>query len=149
MKTFSEMKKYLQDQLTEETVEFDLDGKTETEIQEFLELVGIDFELVDGIFYLDEENMEDDGESIEIEDLQETSAKRKIVIRQGRKKIIFKCGPGKKKVGRTCVVQKSSNLMKMKMRAKRSAKKARTKRPAANRKIKISMKRRSNMGLRK
>lgn len=140
MKSYWQMKAYLQEQLSEETIMFDLEGKTEEEIRDFLETMGIDYSVEDGIFYV-----EDDEEE---EEIQEESARRKIVIRKGRKKIIFKCGPGKKKVGKmTCAVRKSSDLMKMKLRAKRSARKSKTKRTAANRKRKVSNTRRSTMGL--
>lgn len=137
------MKQYLSEQLTEQVITFELDGKSETEVRDFLDSMGLSYTLEDGIFYV-----EDEGDEEEKEELEEASAKRKIVIRKGAKKIIFKCGPGKKKVGKmTCVVRKSSELMKMKRRAIRSAKKSRSKRSQANRKRKRSNIKRSTMGL--
>jgi hypothetical protein len=75
-------------------------------------------------------------------DLMEASAKRKVVIRKGKRRIIFKCAPGQKKIGRRCAKRSSRDLMKMKRRARRAARKARRKRSQANRRRKISMKRR-------
>jgi hypothetical protein len=73
----------------------------------------------------------------------EAVAKRKMVIRKGKRKIIFKCAPGLKKIGkRRCVKRPSRELAKMKRRARRAARKARKKRMQANRKRKISMRRR-------
>jgi|LauGreDrversion4_2_1035121.scaffolds.fasta_scaffold21735_2 hypothetical protein len=76
-------------------------------------------------------------------DLIEASAKRKVVIRRGKRKVIFKCAPGQKKVGpRRCVKRPSRDLMKMKRRARRAARKARRKRSQANRRRKISLRKR-------
>jgi len=77
------------------------------------------------------------------EELLEGSAKRKVVVRRGRRKIIFQCGPGQKKVGpRRCVKRPSRDLMKMKRRARRAARKARRKRSQANRRRKVSLRKR-------
>lgn len=139
MKSYWEMKRYLKEETEEQTIEFDLDGKSEEEIKAFLDSQGIQYTMEDGYFYIDDADTEDD--------LQEASAKRKIVIRKGMKKIIFKCGPGKKKVGRNCMIRKSSELAKIKRRARRSAIKSKSKRGAASRKRTRSNKRRSTMGL--
>lgn len=137
------MKQYLSERLTEQVITFELDGKSEKEVRDFLDFMELSYTFDDGIFYV-----EDEGDEEEKEELEEASAKRKIVIRKGAKKIIFKCGPGKKKVGKmTCVVRKSSELIKMKRRAIRSAKKSRSKRSQANRKRKRSNVKRSMMGL--
>lgn len=75
-------------------------------------------------------------------DLIEATAKRKVVIRKGKRKVIFKCAPGQKKIGRRCAKRSSRDLMKMKRRARRAARKARRKRSQANRRRKMSLKRR-------
>lgn len=75
-------------------------------------------------------------------DLLEASAKRKVVVRRGRRKIIFQCPPGQKKIKRRCVKRPSRELMKMKRRARRAARKARRKRSQANRRRKISLRKR-------
>lgn len=74
--------------------------------------------------------------------LNEGVAKRKQVVRKGKRRVIFKCKPGEKKVRRSCVKRSTSELSKMKRRAKRSARKAKSKRSRANRRRKLSMKRR-------
>lgn len=76
--------------------------------------------------------------------LDEGVAQRKIVIRGGKRKIIFRCKPGEKKINRRCARRKSSDLAKMKRRAKRSARKSKSKRGRTLRKRRISMKRRKN-----
>jgi hypothetical protein len=76
------------------------------------------------------------------ESLNEGIAKRKQVVRKGKRRIIFKCKPGEKKVRRSCIKRSTSELSKMKRRAKRSARKAKSKRSRANRRRKLSMKRR-------
>lgn len=72
----------------------------------------------------------------------EATAKRKIVVRKGKRKIIFQCPPGQKKIGRRCQKRPTRDLMKLKRRAKRAARKSRRKRSQANRKRKMSLKRR-------
>lgn len=75
-------------------------------------------------------------------ELLEASAKRKIVVRRGKRKVIFKCAPGQKKIGRRCAKRPSRDLMKMKRRARRAARKSKRKRSQANRRRKISLRRR-------
>jgi hypothetical protein len=75
--------------------------------------------------------------------LNEGIPKRTLVIRKGKRKILFKCGPGQMKVGRSCRRRPTSQLNKMKRRAKISARKARKRRQIAGRKRKISMRRRA------
>jgi hypothetical protein len=75
-------------------------------------------------------------------EILEANAKRKIVIRKGKRKIIFRCKPGQKKVGRRCVTRPTKELMKLKRRARRAARKSRSKKAQANRKRKISLRRR-------
>lgn len=77
--------------------------------------------------------------------LLEGPAKRKMVIRGGKRKIIFKCGPGQMKVGKSCRRRPAGLLNKMKRRAKITARKSRKKRRMSVRKRKISMRRRAMM----
>lgn len=77
--------------------------------------------------------------------LLEGPAKRKMVIRGGKRKIIFKCGPGQMKVGKSCRRRPAGLLNKMKRRAKITARKSRKKRRMSARKRKISMRRRAMM----
>jgi hypothetical protein len=124
---------------------------------------GIEWEEKDGIIYIldpveeaditvevEEETEDLDEEfSVESEMLNEVAAKRKIVVRKGKKRIIFKCAPGfKKKGARTCVKRPASNLRKMKLTAKRAARKARGKKASARRKRKLSLRKRLTFGLR-
>ena len=75
--------------------------------------------------------------------LSEAAAKRKVVVRRGKRSVIYKCMPGQHKVSRTrCAKTSSAALMKMKRRAKRSARKSKRKRSQANRRRKISLRRR-------
>lgn len=142
MKSFWDFKSYLKEQTDDGVIEFVLDDKTKEEVIAFLAKYDIEYvEGEDGIIYV----AGDDDEKEE--PLDEASATRKIVIRKGRKKIIFKCGPGKKKVGKTCIVRKSSELMRMKRRAIKSARKSRSKRSQSNRLRKRSNTKRSTMGL--
>lgn len=77
--------------------------------------------------------------------LTEASAIRKVVVRKGRRMIIFKCRPGQKKVKRQCVRRPGAELAKMKRRARMSARKSKGKRSSTNRKRKLSMKRRKGI----
>ena len=89
--------------------------------------------------------MEQPSEKYTIADLMEALAKRKVVIRGGKKKVLFRCKPGEKKVGRTCRRIPSSQLTKLKRRARLAARKARTKRVRAQRRRNISLRRRRNI----
>jgi len=75
--------------------------------------------------------------------LTEGTAKRTVAVRGGKRKIIFKCQPGQMKVGRTCRRRPTSQLVKMKRRARITARKSKRKRKLANRKRKISLRRRA------
>lgn len=75
--------------------------------------------------------------------IDEGVAKRSVVVRKGKRKILFRCGPGQMKVGRTCRRRPSAQLNKMKRRAKITARKSRKKRRIAVRKRNISMRRRA------
>lgn len=76
--------------------------------------------------------------------LSEGAAKRKIVIRKGKRKVIFQCPPGQKKIQRRCIRRPAKDIQKLRRRAKRAARKSRSKRRSSIRKRKISMKRRKS-----
>lgn len=78
--------------------------------------------------------------------LDEGVAQRKIVIRGGKRKVIFRCKPGEKKIGRRCARRKSSDLAKMRRRARRAARKSKAKRGRALRKRRLSLRRRKTIG---
>ena len=99
-------------------------------------------EIFDSFDELIEELSEYELENSSATELLEASAKRKVVVRKGKRKVIFKCPPGQKKIGRRCARRSSRDLMKMKRRARRAARKARRKRSQANRRRKISLRRR-------
>jgi hypothetical protein len=129
--------------LDEEGVEWEEKEDGTIEILDPVEQADIEVEI--------EAEEDDIEESVEIdtEMLGEAAARRKIVVRKGKKKIIFKCGPGMMKRGpRLCVRRPGSQLRKMKLKAKRSARKGRSKRNVAKRRRKISMRKRLSFGLR-
>ena len=78
--------------------------------------------------------------------LDEGVAQRKVVVRNGKRKVIFRCNPGEKKIGRRCARRKSSELAKMRRRARRAARKSKSKRGRALRKRRISLRRRKTLG---
>lgn len=149
-------------ELTEEKIVLDMPNFSYEDVVDYLEQEGIEWEEQDGVIYiLDpveeaditvevEENEEIDEEfEVESEMLNEVAAKRKIVVRKGKKRIIFKCAPGFKKKGpRACVKRAASQLRKMKLTAKRASRKSRGKRAQAKRKRKLSLRKRLTFGLR-
>jgi hypothetical protein len=149
-------------ELTEQKIVLDMPNFSHEDVVDYLEQEGIEWEEEDGVIYiLDpveeaditvevEENEEIDEEfEVESEMLNEVAAKRKIVVRKGKKRIIFKCAPGFKKRGpRSCVKRPVSQLRKMKLTAKRTARKSRGKRAQAKRKRKLSLRKRLTFGLR-
>jgi len=150
-------------ELTEEKIVLDMPNFSHEDVVEYLDGEGIEWEEKDGIIYIldpveeaditvevEEETEDLDEEfSVESEMLNEVAAKRKIVVRKGKKRIIFKCAPGfKKKGARTCVKRPASQLRKMKLTAKRTARKTRGKRAQAKRKRKLSLRKRLTFGLR-
>lgn len=150
-------------ELTEEQIVLDMPNFSREDVIDYLDENEVEWEEKDGIIYIldpveeaeitieDDENEEEIEESMDIESemLNEVAAKRKIVVRRGRKKILFKCAPGFKKKGpRVCVRRATSQLRKMKFRAKRAARKARSKKAQARRKRKMSMRKRLTFGLR-
>lgn len=144
--------------LHEDRLTIDLPDFTQEDLVEYLEANGVAWREEDGVIVVEDPVLEaelsfDDEleESIEIsgELLDEATAKRKIVVRKGKRKLIFKCGPGMMKRGtRTCIRRPGSQLRKMKLRARRSARKSRRKRSVAARKRKISLRKRASLGLR-
>ena len=78
-------------------------------------------------------------------DLTEGVAKRTIVIRRGQRKVIFKCKPGEKKVGRRCIQRKAAELNRMKRTAKLSARKAKAKKARAKRLRTLSLRKRKSI----
>jgi hypothetical protein len=144
--------------LHEDRLTIDLPEFTREDLVEYLEENGVEWSEQDGVIVVEdpvfeaELSFEDElEESVEIsgELLDEATAKRKIVVRRGKRKLIFKCGPGMMKRGtRTCIRRPGSQLRKMKLSARRSARKSRRKRSVAARKRKISLRKRASLGLR-
>jgi hypothetical protein len=81
--------------------------------------------------------------------ISEGSAKRKIVIRKGKRKVIFQCEPGQKKLGRRCVKRPQKDIAKLKRRAKRAARKSKSKRKSAIRKRRMSLRKRASIDRKK
>ena len=135
-----------------------------TELEESVHLYHSSISKEDVLYFLEENNFEykiEDGEIFVTDSLEELveelleydlmtsassllegSAKRKTVVRRGKRKVIFQCPPGQKKIGRRCAKRPSKDLLKLKRRAKRAARKARRKRSQANRRRKISLRKR-------
>lgn len=149
-------------ELTEEKIVLDMPNFSYDDVVDYLEQEGIEWEEKDGVIYIldpveeaditveveEDEEIEEEFE-VESQMLNEVAAKRKIVVRKGKKRIIFKCAPGFKKKGpRTCVRRPTSQLRKMKLTAKRASRKARGKRSQAKRKRKMSLRKRLTFGLR-
>jgi hypothetical protein len=150
-------------ELTEEKIVLDMPNFSYEDVVDYLEQEGIEWEEKDGVIYIldpveeaeitveveEEEEELDEEFEVESQMLNEVAAKRKIVVRKGKKRIIFKCAPGfKKKGARTCVRRPVSQLRKMKLTAKRTARKSRGKRSQAKRKRKLSLRKRLTFGLR-
>jgi hypothetical protein len=100
------------------------------------------------VYGVEDITMEEALELIPNEELQLLSeaAKRKIVVRGGKKKIVFKCPKGMKlakRGSRTCKKMSGGERIKLSRRSRRSARKARSKRARALRKRKKSMRRRA------
>jgi len=151
-------------ELTESKIVLDMPKFDREDVIAYLDEEGIEWEEKDGVIEIldpveeadievevEAEEADEVEESVEVqtEMINEASAKRKIVVRRGKKRIIFKCGPGMMKRGpRLCVRRPGSQLRKMRLRSKRSARKARSKRNVAKRKRKLSMRKRLSFGLR-
>lgn len=76
-------------------------------------------------------------------ELNEASPVRKTVVRGGKRKIIFKCPPGHKRIKRRCIRRPSAELARVKRGARKAARKSRSKKARAARRRKISLKRRA------
>lgn len=76
-------------------------------------------------------------------ELNEASPVRKTVVRGGRKKVIFKCPPGNKRIKRRCVRRPAAELARVKRGARKAARKSRSKKARAARRRKVSLKRRA------
>jgi len=149
-------------ELTEEQIVLDMPSLSYEDVIDYLDENEVEWEEKDGVIYIldaveeaeisiEDDDSEEIEESVDIEAemLNEVAAKRKIVVRKGRKKILFKCAPGFKKKGpRSCVRRATGQLRKMKLTAKRAARKARGKRSQAKRKRKLSLRKRLTFGLR-
>jgi hypothetical protein len=149
-------------ELTEEQIVLDMPSLSYEDVVDYLDENEVEWEEKDGVIYIldaveeaeisiEDDDSEEIEESVDIEAemLNEVAAKRKIVVRKGRKKILFKCAPGFKKKGpRSCVRRATGQLRKMKLTAKRAARKARGKRSQAKRKRKLSLRKRLTFGLR-
>jgi len=149
-------------ELTEQKIVLDMPNFSHEDVVDYLEQEGIEWEEEDGVIYIldpveeaditveveEDEEIEEEFE-VKSQMLNEVAAKRKIVVRKGKKRIIFKCAPGFKKKGpRVCVKRPASQLRKMKLTAKRTARKTRGKRAQAKRKRKLSLRKRLTFGLR-
>jgi len=144
--------------ISEEKIVFDMPNVDREDIIAYLDENGVDYTEKDGTIYINdpveeaeisiEEGELDEEFDIEFQ-LDEASARKKIVVRKGRKVIIFKCAPGMMKKGpRVCVRRPAASLRKLKLTSKRSSRKARSKKGVANRKRKISLRKRTSLGLR-
>jgi hypothetical protein len=118
-------------------------------VELFLEENHFDFDLLSSNFLVYdpvEELLEEFMDSSLDILLDEGVAQRKIVVRGGKRKVIFRCKPGEKKISRRCARRKSSELAKMRRRARRAARKSKSKRGRALRKRRISLRRRKTLG---
>lgn len=79
--------------------------------------------------------------------MNEAAPRKKIVVRNGKRVIIWDCPPGYKKVGKRCVKMGATELRKRSLIAKRVARKLRGRRQMILKKRARSMMKRSRMGL--
>jgi len=99
---------------------------------------------------VDDITMDQVVDLIPVEELEMLAegAKRKIVIRGGKKRIVFKCPEGQKlakRGGKACIKMGGAEKAKRSRQAKKSARKSKKKRAAANRKRAKSLKKRKSM----
>jgi len=149
-------------ELTEHKIVLDMPNFSREDVVDYLDEEGIEWEEKDDIIHIidpveeaditidtEEEDEIDEEFIVESEMLNEIAAKRKIVVRKGKKRIIFKCAPGfKKKTPRTCMKRPASQLRKLKLSARKTARKSRGKRAQARRKRRISLRKRLTFGIR-
>lgn len=133
----------------EESVHIYHSSIPQEEVLSFLTENNFEYDIIEGELFVNDSMDELIEELTEYElfnssatAILEGSAKRKIVVRKGKRKVIFQCPPGQKKIGRRCAKRASKDLLKMKRRAKRAARKAKRKRSQANRRRKISLRKR-------
>lgn len=84
-----------------------------------------------------------------LEIINEAAPVRKVVVRAGRRRVVYRCPPGQKKIKRRCVRRPAAELARVKRGARKAARKARSKRARATRRRKISLKRRASFAKRK
>jgi hypothetical protein len=132
---------------------FNCPKRLQDSVLELLEEEYFDYIETDSGFIIEESSFD---EILEIlneynlkEILHEGSPVRKMVVRAGRRKIIFRCPPGQKKIKRRCVRRPAGELARLKRSARKAARKARSKRARAARRRKISLKRRSSFAKRR
>lgn len=133
----------------ESNIVFNCPEKLQESIENLLEEEYFEYEETASGFILENCSFDELLEIVEEYDfsefLTEASAKRKIVIRGGRRKIIFKCPPGFKRVKRNCIRRPSSELSRLRRRARKAARKSKGKRARAIRRRKVSLKRRRSL----
>lgn len=149
-------------ELTEQKIVLDMPNFSHKDVVDYLDQENIEWEEKDDVIYIidpveeadiivetEEDDEIEEEFKVESEMLNEVAAKRKIVVRKGKKRIIFKCAPGfKKKSPRICTKRNASQLRKLKLSAKRTARKSRGKRAQARRKRNLSVRKRLTFGLR-
>ena len=123
--------------------------QTQDSFLEILEEEYFEFQETDNGFIIENSSLDEVLEVFEEFDfsqfLTEASAKRKVVIRGGRRKVIFKCPPGYKRVKRNCIRRPSSELSRLRRRARKAARKSKGKRARAMRRRKVSLRKRRNL----
>ena len=111
------------------------------------------YEETDEGFFIQESSFEELTEVLSeydiAEELTEASPVRKVVVRGGKRKVVFRCPPGQKKIKRRCVRRPAAELARVRRGARRAARKAKSKRSRANRRRKISLKRRASFAKRR
>ena len=153
---FRNYQQYLEDQSTIEIEEcFDSISITCPEhlIESFIDILEeeyFDVEEEDGVLIVQNGTFDELIECIDFDnvyknDLNVAIAKRKRLIRNGKRKIIFKCPPGFKKFKRRCAKRSSSDLSRLKRRARKSARKSKGKRSRAARRRKVSLRKRRGL----
>jgi hypothetical protein len=86
-------------------------------------------------------------EDLSEEELQERMARRTIVVRQGKRKIRWRCPPGFVQKDRLCIKQSSSQRIRKSRSMKKAARKRRARKATINRKRKRSVRLRKGLGL--
>ncbi len=154
---FAVLESFLQSmsgKLTEQKLLIDLSNYSSDDIEEYLKSNNVEYTIHnDGTIWItdpvEEAEISISEELEESFSISEGAARRKIVVRKGKKKILFICGPGMMKRGpRQCVRRPSSSLRKLKFRSRKSARKSKAKRGQSNRRRKISVRKRLSFGIR-